>query len=291
MCEVQVSFAFLTSRTVECCCNVSSSSKVSSRASQLRCADHSSRRVVHVKLLDFEAGCSRAFCVSCPVSADICALFDALSRSENASAVEYVGFVLATCSSGSRTHLAVSRILSLQDSIPDFLLCQRVSPEERLKRSFIRWLVVNVFVCSGDGELFVGHVPVLVPLTAEDVGKAAVLVATARVLCLSAECEALLRNCVVVACSNNGRKLTMEGPWQDACGAEQVAVIYNAAEVGDVVVVSAQWHSSADRGRTPIVQGVVTRRYVQDGLMLFEVKEVDTSVVMERLTCTQFVPL
>ncbi|KPA84166.1 hypothetical protein ABB37_02236 [Leptomonas pyrrhocoris] len=289
--EIQVSFAFLSSRTVDYCCNAGSSADLSSSASQFRIPEVSSRRVALVKLLDFESGCSRAFRASCSETADVGAVFDALRRSENSNAVEFVGFELMSFFPGNYTHLNVSRVLSPHDPIPDFFSCQRVRLGQRLKFSVTRWLVINTFVCSNDGELFVGHVPFLVPLTAEDVSKASILSAVARILNLNTECEALLRNCIVLACTNDGRKITIDEPLQDGCGADQISIVYNAADIGDIVVVSAQWHASSHKGPAPIIQGVVTRRFVQDGMLLFDVKEMDTAVVMERLSCTQLVPL
>ena len=290
--DIRVSFAFLTPKSVDCCYGGGSSDSVCSSTSlEEYCDGGSSLRNVLIKLLEFEAGCSRVFRATCPVNAPMSTIFDALRRCGSCERSDFVAFEPVAASSGEKMRLTVSKVLSSHDTIPFFSFCQRTDVYRSGSSRSVKWLAVNIFVSATDGELFTGHVPFLVPLTATDFTKAAVLTAVAEVLCMNAECKAALRQCAVLSCSCDGRRLTLEGPFLDASAADQVALIYNAADVGDVVVVSAPWHRNALKGQAPIVQGVLTRRFVQDGVVMYDIKELNTAVVMERLTCTQFVPL
>jgi hypothetical protein len=291
MCNVRVSFAFLTPGSIDCCCAGGLSLEADGHNSQLRDRHCLGRQDVIVKMLDFGAGCSRVFRVSCHNDANVGTVLDALQGSENTQTVGFTAFELASDLTGKGPRLVISKVLSNHDPVPSLLFCQRVELRQQLNCVLTRWIAVNVFVCCNDGELFSGHVPFLVPLSGEERTKLAVLASAARMLRLSMECEDVLHRCAVLACTNVGRKLMINEPLSDGCKADQVAIVYNATEVGDVVVVSTQWHADARRGQTPIVQGVVTRRFVEDGVMYFDVKEMDTALVMERLTCVQFVPL
>lgn len=291
MYEIKVSFAFLTAQTINCCCDENRSALASSQASEVRHQDESIHFQAVIKLLDFEKGCSRVFLADCTENAVIGDVYESLRRFEGAATANYVAYTLFSSPSGTQTHLIVSKTLSLSDSIPPALFCQQL-PQRCPNTLFItRTLVVNVFVCNIDGELFVGHVPFLLPLTAGESTQSTLLASVARILCLSSECERLLGNCVVLSCSSNGRHLSMDEMYRDDWRGDQIAIIYNAVDIGDIVLVGAQWHADARSAQVPVVQGVVTRRYVQDGLMFFDIKEIDTGVVMEKLTCTQFVPL
>lgn len=292
--DIRVSFAFLTPRSLECCFGRSPSltDGGSSQRDVDDVSDNIPCRVVHVRLLDFEGGSARVLRVSLWRDAVMGELYDALRRDEVRKNANFVCFELAKGTPRHGTSLAISRVLKRDDWIPTVVFAQHVwqGPDPAFVKQQ-KWVAVNVLACGADGEIFLAHIPFVVPLAPEELSRTALLASVAQVLCLSSECEEQLRSCVVLACRFDGQRITLEEPLLGNFVGEQVAIMYNSFDIGDVVVVAAQWYRGTKRSQTPIVQGVVTRRFVQDGVLFFDVKEVDTSVVIEKLSCVQLVPL
>ncbi|TPP50353.1 hypothetical protein CGC21_17680 [Leishmania donovani] len=212
MADVKVTFAFVTPRSINCCaaaqCNDESTVDVSETLSG---APQHDLRAAIIKVLDYDTGHSRVFCMT---------------------------------------------------QVTTFRMCSSARKLQRL---------VNVPGAS--------------------ITKDGICSSLCALLRMGLECERYLRSCALFCCTVERKSIVLRDPFHDGGCPSQVAIIYGAVDVGDVVLVSAALPCAAVEARPSVLQAVVVRRFAEDGVTLYDVKEVDTAVVLEGLTCTQLVPL
>ncbi|CBZ27136.1 conserved hypothetical protein [Leishmania mexicana MHOM/GT/2001/U1103] len=290
--DVKVTFAFVTSRAINCCeaaqCNDKSTADLSETLSG---APQNDLRAAIIKVLDYDVGCSRVFCMTYPYGTRMRSVFESVADAMSASASEMVCFAPPPMAADRVLRLCAMRVLEPGDDVPDVVFCQKAASPRRAAVALSSWLLVNVLLCGNDGVLSVGHLPCVVQVPGVSITKDGICSSLCALLRMGVECERHLRSCVLFCCTAEGKSIVLRDPFHDGGCPSQVAIIYGAVDVGDVVLVSEALPSSAVEARPSVLQAVVVRRFAEDGVTLYDVKEVDTAVLLERLTCTQLVPL
>ncbi|KAK7198372.1 hypothetical protein NESM_000796500 [Novymonas esmeraldas] len=292
MSDVRVTFAFLTPPTVQCCTapvvdHEERAERSRSESQMTRCDS----RTAVIKVFDYDAGVARAYHLEYPRGTTMRGVYALLAETLGAGAGGTVCVALPSVSHDRAMRLLITRVLEAADDVPDVLFCQKAAPPYRGPASSPYWLIVNVLICGNDGSLLVGHVPCLVPTAGAAVTRDGVCADLSALLRMGVECERHLRECALFCCVAERKSIVLHDPFYDGASPSQVAVLYSAVDVGDVVLVSSPRYRSANVTRPSVLQGVVVRRFVEDGVALHDVREVDTAVVLEGLPCTQLVPL
>ncbi|KAG5504318.1 hypothetical protein JKF63_04763 [Porcisia hertigi] len=292
MAGVKVTFAFVTPGTINCCGAIERNEELTVDVSRAPSEElqHESRTAI-LKVFDYDTGYARVFHITHPIGTKMRAVHESLADAMAARASEMVCFSPPPLSSEHVLHACAMKVLEPTDTVPEVVFCQKAAVSRQIIGAFSGWLVVNVFLCGTDGALSVGHLPCLVQVPCASITKDSVCTSLCALLGMGPECERRLRGCALVCCTAEGRSIVLRDLLSDGACPNQVAVLYSAVDVGDVVLVSAPLRRSDLRAGSSVFQAVVVRRFVEDGVTLYDVKEVDTSVILERLTCTQLVPL
>ncbi|KAG5478591.1 hypothetical protein LSCM1_05993 [Leishmania martiniquensis] len=292
MADVRVTFAFVTSSSIDCCAFTQCDDEPTANASEPLSGgllNHS--RVAIVKVLDYDTGCARVFRMAYPQGACMRSVYNALADAMAARLSEVICFAPPPLSAEGSLTLCAMNALEPADDIPDVLFCQKAAVPRRSTAPLSRWLVVNVLICGNNGALAVGHVPCLVQVAGDSINKDEICNSIRALLRMGLECERQLRSCAVFCCTVEKMSVVLRDPFMDGTDASQVAILYGAVDVGEVVLVSAPLLCSVVEARPSVLQAVVLRRYSEDGVTLYDVKEVDTALVVKRLTRVQLVPL
>ncbi|CAC9488889.1 conserved hypothetical protein [Leishmania infantum JPCM5] len=292
MADVKVTFAFVTPRSINCCaaaqCNDESTVDVSETLSG---APQHDLRAAIIKVLDYDTGHSRVFCMTYPHGTRMRSVCESLADAMAASAGEMVCFTPPPMPADRVLRLCAMRVLEPGDNVPDVLFCQKAAAPRQCAVALSSWMLVNVLLCRNDGVLSVGHLPCVVQVPGASITKDGICSSLCALLRMGLECERYLRSCALFCCTVERKSIVLRDPFHDGGCPSQVAIIYGAVDVGDVVLVSAALPCAAVEARPSVLQAVVVRRFAEDGVTLYDVKEVDTAVVLEGLTCTQLVPL
>ncbi|GET88643.1 hypothetical protein, conserved [Leishmania tarentolae] len=292
MSDVKVTFAFVTSGSIACCsaAHFNDESTAEGLATLSGATKHDLRATI-VKVLDYDTVCSRVFRMSYPHGTRIRSVCGSLADVMGASVSEMICFTPPPMPTDRVLRLCAMRVLEPGDDVPDVLFCQKAVVPRRGAVGLASCLLVNVLVCGNDGMLSVGHVPCVVHVADAFITKNGICSSVCALLRMGVECERQLRSCELFCCTVEGKSIVLRDLFYDGGHPSQVAIVYGAVDVGDVVIVSVTQPSSAVEARPSVLQAVVVRRFVEDGVTLYDVKEMDTSIVLERLTCTQLVPL
>ncbi|CAJ1025624.1 hypothetical protein, conserved [Leishmania shawi] len=290
--DIKVTFTFITSVAINCCeaaqWNDESTVDVSERRAEA--ALHNSRTAV-LKVLDYDIDCARVFCMTYSHGTRMRSVYESLADAMATSANEMICFAPPPMSAERVLRLCAMRVLEPVDDVPEVLFCQKAAVPCSGAVAVSRWLLVNVLLCENDGALLVGHLPCVVQLTGTSITKDGICSSLCTMLKMGVECERHLRGCELFCCTTEKKSIVLHNSFCDGACPSQVAIIYSAVDVGDVVLVSTPLARSVVEERPSVFQAVVVRRFAEDGVILYDVKEVDTAVVLERLTCTQVVPL
>lgn len=291
--SVKVTFEFITSTTAHCC----AAAGAREGFVDFDAAEHASdvtptvpRRAV-LRVFDYDAGCTRVFGVTFPGDAVMAAVYEALPNATGASTGDVVCFAPAPTTGDHALCVASLRVLATCDAVPGLFFCQKAAALRRSVAAAFQWVVVHLLVCDCDGSLSTGHVPVVVPVAAAPAAAEQVRIGIAALFDMGVECREVLRECQVVGCSVEGKTILLREPCDDGPVPRHVAVLFSAVDVGDVVLVSEPCRRPVLATRRTVVQAVVVRRRVEDGLVLCDVQEVDTDAPLDGLSCVQLVPL
>ncbi|KAG5478785.1 hypothetical protein CUR178_05363 [Leishmania enriettii] len=290
--DVRVSFAFVTSRSLNCCASTHCAEESAIGVSEPRSEallNHS--RDAILKVLDYDTGCARVFRMTHPRGASMRCVYESLADVVAANTGEVICYTPPPMSAGGVLSLCAMKVLEPADEVPDVLFCQKAAVPRRSAVSLSRWLLINVLMSGSDGVLTVGHVPCAVPVAVSFITRDGVFSSMCALLKMGLECERQLRDCALFCCTAEEKSLVLRDPFFDGACPSQVAIIYGVVDVGEVVLVSAPLLPSVSKASSSVLQAVVVRRYAEDGVTLYDVEEVDTTLVLERLTCTQLVPL
>lgn len=179
--------------------------------------------------------------------------------------------------------LGVDHVLTDRDPIPPIVFCQELAYPRPLEESS-PWTVVSILVLTPQGDLAPAHVPLLA--ATRDLLNVDAVYDHVKRLCGTSTAEThFLRGCPVVRCCLSGRSILVEEPFDSAAPSPHIAVVYPAAEVGDVVAVREKGSPQPPR------QGVVLRRRVSDAVVLYDVQELITATVLTGVLCTRVIPL
>lgn len=182
----------------------------------------------------------------------------------------------------------VRETLPPEAEVPGVLFCQEVFlPFHKLTHC---WGVVNIVVLRHYGNFVSGYIPLVVHRSA--MRSRETLQEHVRQLCCASPAESnYMKSQPLLDCSVSSGSVELLS-FFDACGEDQaslpqIAVVYPALTIGDLV-----WVEMEDRmSRRFVVQGVVKRNRQKDGILCYDVEDATTGHVLEGLTCVQVLPL
>lgn len=246
-----------------------------------------------VKVYDFEKRRAGTFMISCDTGTTVQKVFDALTSSDSslvsgrslvcyAPSFDSVTDDFFPCSPG---------LLKPLDLLPSVAFLQTVESQVEGSRTDLQRILTNIVICSSDSTVSVGHVPFVVEFPLGGHTKHGICASIARLHRMCRESLDFLKTCPLVSCSVGGNQITLGGPADTGECLDQLALVYPLLNVGDVVIVDLQQQFLSSNRPSSVVQGIIVRRFMECGIVLYAVKETDTSVVVEELTCLQLVPL
>ncbi|CCW68233.1 unnamed protein product [Phytomonas sp. Hart1] len=180
----------------------------------------------------------------------------------------------------------VEKILLPDDSIPEVVFYQYISPSLS-KCVELKWVIVNFLVFLRSMKLVPGHLHLIGGFSTSPT-KEELLQYVASHLTTTHFDIYFLRSCPVTTVTVTHEDVTIEDEYCPSSNVQQAAILLPLIEQGDVVRVSIS-DGGAQSCRT--MQGVIQSSRIDNGMISYDVQNVDTYEVLCGLNCMQVIPL
>ncbi|RNF00811.1 hypothetical protein TraAM80_07395 [Trypanosoma rangeli] len=182
----------------------------------------------------------------------------------------------------------IKKVLHPEDDAPRLVFCQEVFlPFHNPAHC---WGVVNVVVLQHHGSLVPGYIPLVVHRSSLQSKEA--LQEQIRQLCCASPAEAnYMKSQPFLNCAVSAGLMDLVS-FFDSCNDDstalpQIAVVYPALAPGDLVCVDMLDRMS----RRFSVQCMIKCSRQKDGILCYDVEEMEVGYILEGLTCVQVLPL